>query len=275
MFSINTFFLGILLFGCFYASNFIYSLICILNKVKIEEFAVFYHPWFSIYRETVVGTNFILGWLPFGGYVKPLGNYNKEKAGLTNEEIPIAFSNKPRFLQIGLLLVPWLTYIVALLISVILLSYTSFIEKFEEIIIYMIDAFNTMFSHDQNIRYQFIEKSIKITDNENIILFAFSLLAIAMILFMPLSMFINQISIANKNTKVKKILSTLLTISILWLMVWETPKFIFSFFSLNQNLIYVSSFLFGVLVCGIVFFFLTIYILKKITQNINIALRNE
>jgi hypothetical protein len=48
----------------------LYSLLCIIWRIKIIKIAVFFNPWFSLYSEEIIGIKFILGWFPFGGYVK-------------------------------------------------------------------------------------------------------------------------------------------------------------------------------------------------------------
>ena len=69
-FSVNAFYLGMLLFACMFMSNVFYSLICLIWKVKIIEFGIFSYTW---YKEKVLGTEFILGWLPLGSHIRPLG----------------------------------------------------------------------------------------------------------------------------------------------------------------------------------------------------------
>ena len=72
-FNLNAYYLGVLLFACLFISNITYSLICLIWKIKIVEFALFANAWFSLHREKVLGTVFILGWLPFSSHIKPLG----------------------------------------------------------------------------------------------------------------------------------------------------------------------------------------------------------
>ena len=42
-------------------------------KIKVEKFYLFFNPWFSIWKKKIGDTEYGLGWLPLGGYVKIAG----------------------------------------------------------------------------------------------------------------------------------------------------------------------------------------------------------
>ncbi|MFQ3579735.1 MAG: RIP metalloprotease RseP [Bacteroidales bacterium] len=44
-----------------------------LFKVRVEKFYLFFNPWFSIFKKKVGDTEYGLGWLPLGGFVKISG----------------------------------------------------------------------------------------------------------------------------------------------------------------------------------------------------------
>ena len=44
-----------------------------LFKVRVEKFFIFFNPWFSIFRFKKGETEYGMGWLPLGGYVKISG----------------------------------------------------------------------------------------------------------------------------------------------------------------------------------------------------------
>src|SRR6185436_15520044 len=44
-----------------------------LFKVRVEKFYLFFNPGFSIFKFTIGETEYGLGWLPLGGYVKIAG----------------------------------------------------------------------------------------------------------------------------------------------------------------------------------------------------------
>ena len=44
-----------------------------LFKTKVEKFYLFFDPWFSLVKTKIRGTEYGIGWLPFGGYVKIAG----------------------------------------------------------------------------------------------------------------------------------------------------------------------------------------------------------
>jgi len=42
-------------------------------KTRVEKFYLFFDPWFSLFKVTRGGTEYGIGWIPFGGYVKISG----------------------------------------------------------------------------------------------------------------------------------------------------------------------------------------------------------
>ena len=42
-------------------------------KTKVESFYLFFNPWFSLYKKKIGDTEYGVGWLPLGGYVKMAG----------------------------------------------------------------------------------------------------------------------------------------------------------------------------------------------------------
>ena len=41
-----------------------------LFGVRVEKFYVFFNPWFSLWKKKIGKTEYGIGWLPLGGYVK-------------------------------------------------------------------------------------------------------------------------------------------------------------------------------------------------------------
>ena len=41
-----------------------------LFKIRVEKFYIFFNPWFELFKFNYKGTEYGLGWLPLGGYVK-------------------------------------------------------------------------------------------------------------------------------------------------------------------------------------------------------------
>jgi regulator of sigma E protease len=70
-----------------------------LFKVKVEKFYLFFDPWFSLFRYKPKNsdTEFGLGWLPLGGYVKIAGMIDEsmDKEQMKQEPQPWEFRTKP------------------------------------------------------------------------------------------------------------------------------------------------------------------------------------
>ena len=70
-----------------------------LFKVKVEKFYLFFDPWFSLfkYKPKNSDTEYGIGWLPFGGYVKIAGMIDEsmDKEQMAQPEQPWEFRSKP------------------------------------------------------------------------------------------------------------------------------------------------------------------------------------
>lgn len=271
-FNLNAFILGSLLFACSYISNIVYCLLCLFYRIKINKFTIFYNPRFSLYKESIMGTKYLLGWLPLGCSINPLGMSatDEEKLQFKETELSLAFFTKPKYLRTIFNIVPWFIYLLAFSISLVLLSGPlNFVAEFNIILKYIISAFETMYGSDY-LRVQFINQTQDIIANTDIVVFVFNLLTLFLFLSSPLPWLLNWIS-DEKKTKsiIQKILGFILSACICWFLVWKIPKFIFSFFSFHQIFTYILSILFGMFSFGIISFFSTLFVVKNVSLNIN------
>lgn len=68
-----------------------------LFKVRVEKFYLFFNPWFSLFKYKKGDTEYGIGWLPLGGYVKIAGMIDEslDIAQLAQEPQPWEFRSKP------------------------------------------------------------------------------------------------------------------------------------------------------------------------------------
>lgn len=66
-------------------------------KTKIEKFYLFFNPWFSLVKKKIGETEYGIGWLPMGGYVKIAGMIDEsmDKEQLNQEPQPWEYRSKP------------------------------------------------------------------------------------------------------------------------------------------------------------------------------------
>ena len=80
-----------------------------LFKVRVETFCVFFHPWFKLfkYKPKNSDTEYVVGWLPLGGYCKISGMIDEsmDTEQMKQEPQPWEFRSKPAwqrlFIMIG------------------------------------------------------------------------------------------------------------------------------------------------------------------------------
>ena len=54
-------------------------------KCRVEKFYLFFNPWFSLVKKKIGETEWGLGWIPFGGYVKISGMIDESMDKEQNE----------------------------------------------------------------------------------------------------------------------------------------------------------------------------------------------
>src|SRR6187431_3622590 len=64
---------------------------------RVEKFFLFFDPWFSLFKKKVGETEYGLGWVPFGGYVKISGMIDEsmDKEAMKLPPKPYEFRSKP------------------------------------------------------------------------------------------------------------------------------------------------------------------------------------
>jgi len=73
---------------------------------KVEKFYLFFNPWFSLYKKKIGETEYGIGWLPLGGYVKIAGMIDEsmDKDFLNQEPQPWEFRSKPAWQRLIIML---------------------------------------------------------------------------------------------------------------------------------------------------------------------------
>lgn len=68
-----------------------------LFKTRVEKFYLFFDPWFSLVKKKIKGTEYGIGWLPLGGYVKISGMIDEsmDKEQMKKPPQPWEFRSKP------------------------------------------------------------------------------------------------------------------------------------------------------------------------------------
>jgi regulator of sigma E protease len=95
-------------------------------KTRVEKFYLFFNPWFSLFKFNFKGTEYGMGWLPLGGYVKISGMIDEsmDKEQLSKPPQPWEFRSKPAWQRLIIMLGGVIMNVVlAIVIYIGLLSY--------------------------------------------------------------------------------------------------------------------------------------------------------
>src|SRR3984885_1267433 len=77
-----------------------------LFKIKVEKFYLFFDPWFSLIKFKKGDTEYGIGWLPLGGYVKIAGMIDEsmDKEAMKLPPQPWEFRSKPAWQRLIVML---------------------------------------------------------------------------------------------------------------------------------------------------------------------------
>lgn len=105
-------------FGHFIAAKFF--------KTRVEKFYLFFNPWFSLFKFNYKGTEYGLGWLPLGGYVKISGMIDEslDREAMKKPPQPWEFRSKPAWQRLIIMLGGVIVNVVlAVFIYIFMLTY--------------------------------------------------------------------------------------------------------------------------------------------------------
>lgn len=73
---------------------------------RVDKFYLFFNPWFSLYKKKIGETEYGLGWVPLGGYVKIAGMIDEsmDKEQLKQPAEPWEFRSKPAWQRLIIML---------------------------------------------------------------------------------------------------------------------------------------------------------------------------
>lgn len=77
-----------------------------LFGVRVEKFYLFFNPWFSLFKFNYKGTEYGMGWVPFGGYVKIAGMIDEsmDTRQMARPPHPDEFRSKPTWQRLLIML---------------------------------------------------------------------------------------------------------------------------------------------------------------------------
>lgn len=100
-------------------------------KTRVEKFYLFFNPGFELFKKKIGETEYGLGWLPFGGYVKIAGMIDEsfDKEQMQGEPQPWEFRSKPAW-QRFIIMVGGVTVNLILGVFLFMMIYGVYGEKY-------------------------------------------------------------------------------------------------------------------------------------------------
>jgi len=97
-----------------------------LFKTKVEKFYLFFNPKFSLFKKQIGETEYGIGWLPLGGYVKIAGMIDEsmDKEFLNSEPKPWEFRSKPAWQRLLIMLGGIMVNLILAVLIYIMIAWT-------------------------------------------------------------------------------------------------------------------------------------------------------
>ncbi len=97
-----------------------------LFRTRVEKFYLFFNPWFSVFKFNFKGTEYGLGWLPLGGYVKISGMIDEsmDKEAMKKPPQPYEFRSKPAWQRLIIMLGGVIVNVILAMIIYVFLLFT-------------------------------------------------------------------------------------------------------------------------------------------------------
>ena len=97
-----------------------------LFRTRVEKFYLFFNPWFSIFKINFKGTEYGLGWLPLGGYVKISGMIDEsmDKEAMKQPPKPYEFRSKPAWQRLIIMLGGVIVNVILAMVIYVFMLYT-------------------------------------------------------------------------------------------------------------------------------------------------------
>lgn len=254
---------GILLFFCICFGNLVYSWLCISFQVRIEKFALLFDSWDKyIFKRKINQTEYILGWLPFGSYIKVFGMYKEDEEinTMLEEEKKYALIYKPKIQQQIFKASPYLIWVILFLLFIYLINpNTNFFTNLQIIFTYAANGFKSMFGFLP--KEEFESYSRDVSSNFQLLPFSLLVSCLAFMILSPLSTAM-QMFADDKKSRLKRITGTILTLVLIYLVLWKIPAFAFSFFTFGNVLRYILSAILGIYFASFITYWLIIPLIK-------------
>jgi regulator of sigma E protease len=94
-------------------------------KCRVEKFYLFFNPWFSLWKKKVGETEYGIGWIPFGGYVKISGMMDEsmDKEAMKEPAKPYEFRSKPAWQRLIIMCAGVIVNVILALVLFIMIIY--------------------------------------------------------------------------------------------------------------------------------------------------------
>jgi hypothetical protein len=260
-FSFSAFLVGTLWAFVPFVQNSIYWILCAISGTRVLEVAIFFPP--KILEKTLGKTKIILGSIPLGGYIKPLGFFPDED-DLKMIDLPdfkYAAFNKPKYVQYSFKLIPWVVPILVIILSLVFLSSSKeFLTIFNYFISFVKFEIIGLFNPNSNPN-DLIKGTLNSQNIGKIVALGFLLSYTLLFLATPFLLIGNRLT--SSKSSILKFIGFILSFFGLWLLFWKIPSFMISYLSIFHFFVCTISFLLGCMASGIIIFLVATYLGKK------------
>lgn len=271
LFSQNAFVLGCIVFFSTSLTLLLYAWMARAWRIKITEYKVCPGLGPNLVKRKIGNVSYALGWIPSGTSARLLGFDKDSYEMLPVEDRPYAYFMLPGWKKWLFHVSPLLIWTLLLVISLFMLSDSGNIAAAaQEMTAYILTGIKALSGSVS--KPAFADATKTILQGKNIVPFVMVPMFFLFVVAAALSKITDLIEDGNtkwKGSKAALALKFIITLFLLYVMLWKIPSFIFSFLSFSQSVNYVVSFMLGMYVVA-----LATYLLLLVVAGITVR-RNE
>jgi len=252
IFNLNSFLFGVLIAVAGCTPALLWIILCLIYKIRFLRVGFLYPP--SIHTTYIHNTEFLLGILPFGSFIRPLGyDHNEETSEIEKSDINHSFRNKSKIFKFLFPLIPAITTLFLIITTTNLISF-PLINVCEDLISLASLLLTDLCTWNSK-SFDTLDNLI-IKYNRNIFV---SFIFLFSVLISNISGLIN-VKIKYKNLR---FISQNIYVIILILFYIILPIFLYLHYRPNDITIYLSNTLIGIYSTSAVYYTITILLLKQ------------
>ncbi|MCD6067523.1 MAG: metalloprotease RseP [Bacteroidetes bacterium] len=257
----STFFdFGVIIFLVTFLTDLIYLLLCFIWKIKVDEISVFFKIKAPLFRKEIAGVTYLLGWIPYGSYIRPIGMIDEDLEKIHAGDLPFTFLGTSKTKRFVFYLAPYVWWTLVFFLSCMFISPGEGLGKglqlMQDFVVTVIDCACGKINKADCL---LLIKGLLV--GKNPVAFLLGFFMIINVVFTPLSKLMSWCIDERRKWPVKTA-GFLLGALMMYFYVYKFMVLLFGMAGFGKGFAYLLSYSMGMYLVGTAIFFLMVFIAK-------------